>query len=467
MGSFSFPTRREDSVGLMFPFSPTQRQISDVIFQVLKINYDEIIGFQPLGKSKVVIQFSKSYVFHSFCDKYDEKDIDVGNGKLVRIVNLSRQYTYVSIRYAPFNMDNALLERILMKYGKVFGIRLNRYAHGKEEGLLNGTRTARMELKRSIPSSMNIHGFNIVFYYNGQMKTCYKCGRENHMAAECSYEVEDRINVFSITDFPEIKGKKTNAEEERNKNTTETLQDNQGNEEHGKSISDERRSEDEIQHETTGKEHDTVEDGIQHEATGKEHDTVDDGIQHEATGKEDDTVEDGIQHEATGKEPDKTAVPEREVVFIGDSISRSNQSKEDEILMEEKNVENKDENESEITKKEVTVEIHKEGEQDNDTIDFSQAGITEEDQAMCRALEIYTDQQKDREMEIVEETSDSEEESGSINTEEDAITDSLEDVRMSSEGDQWKVEVKKCGKLKIRKSKDRRTTKVKRRKLFK
>lgn len=64
-------------------------------------------------------------------------------------------------------MENDILERILGNYGKVFGIRRNRFAYGKAEGLLNGTRTARMELKRSIPSSLNIQGHNVVLYHSG------------------------------------------------------------------------------------------------------------------------------------------------------------------------------------------------------------------------------------------------------------------------------------------------------------
>ena len=448
MASYSLQTRRQDSVGLLFSFIPNQKQISEVIFEDLKIKYDEIIGFQPLNRHKVVIQFDKSYAYHSFCDKYDEKDIDIGNGKSVRVVNLSRQYTYVSIRYAPFNMENAVLEGILKNYGKVYGIRLNRYAHGKEEGLLNGTRTARMELKRGIPSSMTIHGFNIVFYYNGQMKTCYKCGRESHMAAECMYEVEDRINVFNVTEFPEIPGKKRNADDEGNKDSIETTQKTQEKEEHGKNVSEKQRSEDET------------------------------------------------QQVPTIKEPDMREIPRGETEFIGKPISLETPINQEEVSKEGNSVNNKEGNsanneegnETEKVTKEVTVEIHKEDmktgdtqgfsqastteeaeihkedKKTGDTQGFSQASPTEEDTAMCQALEIYTEQQKNAEMEIVEETSESEKESCSTDTDEELITDSLEDEDKNSEGDQWQVKVKNGCKLKIRKSKNRKSSRVKRRK---
>ena len=53
-----------------------------MIFDVLKIDHDDIFGFQQLSKEKYVLKFSKSFIFQAFCDKYDEKDVDIGNGKM-------------------------------------------------------------------------------------------------------------------------------------------------------------------------------------------------------------------------------------------------------------------------------------------------------------------------------------------------------------------------------------------------
>ncbi|XP_068235540.1 uncharacterized protein [Palaemon carinicauda] len=44
-----------------------------------------------------------------------------------------------------------------------------------------------MEIKKNIPSSISICGFN-VFLYNGPKKTCYKWGRDSHMEANCSMD---------------------------------------------------------------------------------------------------------------------------------------------------------------------------------------------------------------------------------------------------------------------------------------
>ena len=185
MGSFSTPIRRKDSFGLLFSYNPEYNSVCDVIFENLKLSHEDIIGFQQLNSRKYVVKFKDSDVFQHFCELYDEKEIQVAPGKFVQVTNFSSVYSYVCIKYAPFDMENSLLENILSRYGRLYGIRLNRYSYGKAEGLLNGVRTAKMEIKGNIPSSINIQGHNIVFYYNGQRKTCYKCGREDHMAMEC------------------------------------------------------------------------------------------------------------------------------------------------------------------------------------------------------------------------------------------------------------------------------------------
>ena len=164
MGSYSPPVRRKDSIGLLFSYNPEYNSVCDVIFDHLKISHDDIIGFQQLNSRKYVVKFRHSAVFQHFCELYDEKEIQVAPGKFVQVANFSRVFTYVCIKYAPFDMDNSLLENILSRYGRLYGIRLNRFSYGKAEGLLNGVRTAKMELKGSIPSSINIQGQNIVFF---------------------------------------------------------------------------------------------------------------------------------------------------------------------------------------------------------------------------------------------------------------------------------------------------------------
>ena len=95
-------------------------------------------------------------------------------------------------------------------------MRHNRYTNGKANGLLNGIRTAKMEVTRNIPSSLKIEGHNVVFLYNGQRRTCFTCGRDTHMAADCVMDNGPKSNVYDMSEFPLMVRK--NVDEQRNQN---------------------------------------------------------------------------------------------------------------------------------------------------------------------------------------------------------------------------------------------------------
>jgi len=233
--SYSPPIRRKDSIGLIFSFNPDYNCVCDVIFDQLDIKEGDIVGFQQLKSNTFVIKFNNSAIYESYCDTYDGKELQVGNNGNVRVINFSKVYTYVSIRHAPFDMENDILENILSKYGKLHGIRLNTYFYGRAKGLLNGTRTARMELKANIPSSISVLGHKVYLYYNGQKRTCYKCGGENHLAATCEFDAEDRHNILSEEDFPSMNAHQENSTRGNLKTAEEEDQATENNLNMGKS----------------------------------------------------------------------------------------------------------------------------------------------------------------------------------------------------------------------------------------
>ena len=161
-------------MGLIFSRRPDYDVVSNLIFEKLGIDADDIIGFQSMFNNKVVIKFSDRSRHEAFVNDYDEKVFALSDDLNVRIVNFSTNYTFVSIRYAPIDLDNESLVSILNKYGKVIDIRENKHYYGKAKGLLNGIRTAKMEVKRNIPSSLTVLGHTVSFIYSGQKKTCHK-----------------------------------------------------------------------------------------------------------------------------------------------------------------------------------------------------------------------------------------------------------------------------------------------------
>ncbi|KAG7168380.1 hypothetical protein Hamer_G002409 [Homarus americanus] len=101
-------------------------------------------------------------------------------------------------------MGNGIILNIINKYGKVEGMRLNKYTKEPAAGLLNGTRTFKVNLKNNIPSSVTVGGHSLTFLYAGQRKTYYKCGHEGHLAIDCHTEELGKVNIFNEEDFPAI-----------------------------------------------------------------------------------------------------------------------------------------------------------------------------------------------------------------------------------------------------------------------
>ena len=135
-------------------------------------------------------------------------------------------------------MEDSTLKQVLSQYGKVHMIRNNTYSHGRASGMFNGIRTAKMEIKRNIPSSINICGHNVTFLYSGQRRTCFKCGRETHMAVECNMDNEPRLNIFNLSDFPSMNEKtmetsisKTNEESHQNVHEDDNQEEGKNQEE--------------------------------------------------------------------------------------------------------------------------------------------------------------------------------------------------------------------------------------------
>lgn len=236
MTSFFHPhIRRKDSIGLVFSSKPDVPTVHNVIFEKLGIDCLSVIGYQVMSRNRVIVRLGSRLTYERFVKEYEGKEIQVSDGITVKIVNMGATYSFVSVRYAPFEMDNSLIETVLSRYGKVHWIRNNQHTYGKANGLLNGIRTAKMEIKANIPSSIWIAGHTVAFMYSGQKRTCYKCGSEEHLLEQCSMEktLREELNDKEVH-FPQL-GEKTNKEkEDQVENSPE-----QGNEENTETATEE------------------------------------------------------------------------------------------------------------------------------------------------------------------------------------------------------------------------------------
>ena len=201
----------------------SMEMVGKVLFSEIKLEYRHIEGVQNISRDKMVVKFDCHETFRNVIQDYDEKIMQIDAIESVRVVNISTEVTFVSVRNAPFEMKEECLINISSRYGKVESMRNNRFAVGPFAGRLNGTRTARMKLRENIPSSINVSGYNLAFIYNGQKRTCYICGSEGHMAKDCTTDMTEKVNMWNEKDFPSMasreliaegQGKSQNIEEE-------------------------------------------------------------------------------------------------------------------------------------------------------------------------------------------------------------------------------------------------------------
>ena len=125
--------RRKDSFGLIFSIKPTIQTVCDVIFENLGLDYSELIGYQLMTRNRAIVRFKSRSSYDKFVNEYEGKELQIDNGSTVKIVNMGTSFSFVSIRYATFEMDNHMLESVLRQYGKVIWIRNNQHTTGNWE----------------------------------------------------------------------------------------------------------------------------------------------------------------------------------------------------------------------------------------------------------------------------------------------------------------------------------------------
>ena len=151
------------------------------IFEALDgkgIEFEHILSVQRrLGSNTYVVSFStaeaKSLIFSSW-------DIEVC-GYRAFVADCDHKISIVKIYNAPNEMPDSVLIGRLSVYGTVLSFRRDLV----NDTVFNGIRTARMEIKHDIPSTVRIVGEFIKFWYPGQPKSCRRCGDLDHLIKDC------------------------------------------------------------------------------------------------------------------------------------------------------------------------------------------------------------------------------------------------------------------------------------------
>lgn len=203
------PLHRRQSLGLLFS-NPniSYESVLSVIFGTLGVKPETVVGIQFVKVNKIIIKFAAEAQFRMLLEKYEgwvaSVPASVGGGT-VKVINLSQATALVSVKDAPFEMENETIINALRRYGRVLTIKKHTHKHEQARGIQTGTRTVKMEVKHKIPASLTLNGYTLIISYREQGKACFKCGAEEHLTHDCGSSDRGK-SIFYDVGFNRVPG---------------------------------------------------------------------------------------------------------------------------------------------------------------------------------------------------------------------------------------------------------------------
>ena len=198
----------KNTVGLQY----LDRQRADIrdaniILRELDINTNDLVGIQndteKYGTRLIINYKETSTMMYDLLKFRDGEIFKIHNysEKRIMIQDMSSDLKFVAVIGVPFEVPHQIVRNIMSRFGEVHDIRMN-YFQTKLNGLATGTRTVKMKVLKNIPSVIIVGKKKINIAYEGQQKTCNKCGMDNHIASECDIDEGEKVNNINDTDYP-------------------------------------------------------------------------------------------------------------------------------------------------------------------------------------------------------------------------------------------------------------------------
>lgn len=202
------PLHRRQSLGVLFSNqSIAYESVLSFIFGTLGVKPDTVVGIQFVRVNKIIIKFSAEAPFRLFLEKYEGWEATVPaslGGGTVKIINLSTTATLVTVKNAPFEMENEAVTNALRRYGRVSSIKRHTHTHERAQGIQTGTRSVKMEVKHKIPPTLTVSGYTLTVSYSGQARACCKCGGQDHVTHDCTTSRVRGKSRFYDTNFNHV-----------------------------------------------------------------------------------------------------------------------------------------------------------------------------------------------------------------------------------------------------------------------
>lgn len=187
--------QRKNTVVCMFANDakqPTAVEIHDFIFYKLRLTEDEVATIQlelnrrrfyvkikDIAKTKITALTDKNdgvYPFEYENGARSSVKVKEANGLGVR---------WVRLFYLPDEVEEDNIRKTLSEFGEVKTVREEVWSDKYRFRVRNGIRNVKMELRKHIPSYVNVNGHQAVVIYEDQPRTCAICNSETHFRSEC------------------------------------------------------------------------------------------------------------------------------------------------------------------------------------------------------------------------------------------------------------------------------------------
>ena len=134
---------------------------------------------QRVPNNGIVVTFSSE----EYRNKFLSRSVFIVRRKPLMVRHPSRRVTFVNVYDAPHELPDSAIEVRLAKFGTILSVRRGKCQEFPD--VFNGVRHVRMLLDHAIPCYLRFGRFQVRVKYEGQPKTCRRCGSDEHLNKEC------------------------------------------------------------------------------------------------------------------------------------------------------------------------------------------------------------------------------------------------------------------------------------------
>lgn len=134
---------------------------------------------QRVPNNGIVVTFSSE----EYRNKFLSRSVFIVRRKPLMVRHPSRRVTFVNVYDAPHELPDSAIEVRLAKFGTILSVRRGKCQEFPD--VFNGVRHVRMLLDHAIPCYLRFGRFQVRVKYEGQPKTCRRCGSDDHLNKDC------------------------------------------------------------------------------------------------------------------------------------------------------------------------------------------------------------------------------------------------------------------------------------------